>query len=114
MTVLLPEQEAALRLMRRFEQHGDRRFSDPVLDSGVEYGEAGAFLLGRDLRELCDGPGEADAVRRFLQRIQDPDFVVPLHLPWTIASADDDQRFTRLAEALERGFELRSSAEMVP
>lgn len=95
-------------LMRRYEQDGDRRFSDPVLDSGVEYGEAGAFLLGRDLRELCGGPGEADAVQRFLQCVRDPNFVVPIYLAGMVGKDDDDRMFARLAAALARGFESTS------
>jgi len=63
-------------LMHVYEQDGERRFSDEVLDAGVEYSEAGAYLLGRDLRKLCAEGDERTIVERFLAAIQDPNMGV--------------------------------------
>jgi predicted nucleotidyltransferase len=44
----------------------DRRFSDEVVKAGISYAQAGAFLLGLDLRALCN-EREAAAVRNFIR-----------------------------------------------
>lgn len=91
-------------LMRRYEEDGDRRFGDDVLDAGVEYEEAGAFLLGRDLRTLCTTSQEVDVARRFLQQVCDPDFQIPIEL-LRVGSLDEDRPpFVRQFAALARGF----------
>ncbi|MGH9160107.1 MAG: hypothetical protein ACRD2X_08995 [Vicinamibacteraceae bacterium] len=43
-------------ILRRYEESGERRFSDEMLDSGIQYDEAGAYLLGRDLKSLVLPP----------------------------------------------------------
>jgi predicted nucleotidyltransferase len=66
-----------------YEDDGERRFSDEVLDAGIDYNEAGAYLLGRDLARLCTEQDERDAVERFLHAIPQTD--------------EDEERNTRAA-----------------
>lgn len=68
-----------------YEEDGERRFSDEVLDGGVDYSEAGAYLLGRDLARLCTRHDERDAVERFFLSISQGD--------------EDEGRNTRAARA---------------
>lgn len=49
-----------------YGEDGERRFNDEVLDAGIDYSEAGPYLLGRDLFRLCTECDERDAVDRFL------------------------------------------------
>jgi predicted nucleotidyltransferase len=79
-----------------YEEDGERRFSDEVLEAGVDYSEAGAYLLGRDLARLCTEHDERDAVERFLHAIPQSD-------------EDEEQntraaRFARQSTALARGW----------
>lgn len=60
-------------IMDKFEEDGDRRFSDEVLDAGVQYDVAGAFLLGRDLARLCTSQDEIAVVSRFLRELSGGD-----------------------------------------
>jgi predicted nucleotidyltransferase len=94
-----------LLIMACYEAETDRRFGDDVLAAGVEYDEAGAFLLGRDLQRICRAPVETGAVEKFLQRVTDPGFDVPARsfgrLSDEEAGADAHRR--RCA-ALARGF----------
>jgi predicted nucleotidyltransferase len=56
----------------------DRRFSNEVVQAGIPFAHAGAFLLGFDLRALCD-EREAAAVRQFIRMSQEkgaPDLVL--------------------------------------
>jgi predicted nucleotidyltransferase len=48
----------------------ERRYSQPVVDAGVQYEQAGAFLLGQDLASLVDGR-ERDLIKRFLTKLRD-------------------------------------------
>jgi predicted nucleotidyltransferase len=89
-------------LMQRYEEDSDRRFGDEVLDAGVEYDEAGPYLLGRDLRTLCTAEDEVQAVERFLQRVCDPNFVVPI--PVRRLPGLDEDHLARAFAALARGF----------
>ncbi len=57
------------RMVEVYEEDGERRFSDEVLDAGVDYSEAGAYLLGRDLARLCTEHDERDVVERFFDAI---------------------------------------------
>ena len=70
-----------------YGEDGERRFSDEVLDAGVDYNEAGAYLLGRDLARLCTEDDERDAVERFLH---------------AIARSDEDEEGTTRAASLAR------------
>jgi predicted nucleotidyltransferase len=79
-----------------YEQDGERRFSDDVLDGGVDYNEVGAYLLGRDLARLCTEHDERDAVERFLDAIRQSD---EDEEPSTRAA-----RFARQSAALARGW----------
>jgi len=79
-----------------YEEDGERRFSDEVLDAGVDYSEAGAYLLGRDLARLCAERDERDAVERFLHAIPE-------------RHEDEERnthaaRFARQSSALARGW----------
>lgn len=93
-------------LMHKYEEVGDRRFSDEVLDAHVEYEEAGAYLLGRDLRALCSTEDERHTVERFLDHVGHPDFQVPATLSRMagIGAENSDLPFARDVAALEGGF----------
>lgn len=54
------------RILDVYENAGDRRFCDAVLDAGVDYSEAGAYLLGCDLSRLCADEDERAVVQRFI------------------------------------------------
>ena len=93
-------------LMHAYEEDGERRFSDEVLDAGVDYTEAGAYLLGRDLAGLCSAEDEREAIDRFLQRFADPDDSIHAAATW-LAEQEEDNRarqFSREIAALRRGF----------
>ncbi len=57
-------------ILERYEIDGERRFGEEVYDAGLDYGRAGAFLLGQDLARLCK-EDEAALVARFVQAVQD-------------------------------------------
>jgi predicted nucleotidyltransferase len=96
-----------LVILDTYAEDADRRFGDDVLDSGLQYDEAGAFLLGRDLRTLCVMSEEADTVHRFLTRVTSRDFQFPPHLvAWrAIESEARDTLFGRQLRALALGFD---------
>ena len=48
----------------------ERRFATEVIDAGVQYEHASAFLLGDDLRQLVNA-AERQAVHEFLTRVRD-------------------------------------------
>ena len=48
----------------------ERRFADDVLDAGIPYEHASAYLLGQDLRQLVNGT-ERTAVDDFVARVRD-------------------------------------------
>lgn len=56
-----------------YGEDGERRFSDDVFNAGVEYSEAGAYLLGRDLACLCTERDERDTVDRFVHAMSQRD-----------------------------------------
>jgi predicted nucleotidyltransferase len=96
-----------LLILDKYAEDGERRFGDEVLDAGLQYDEAGAFLLGHDLRALCVMPEDADTVRRFLQRVMGRDFQFPIHMVRWHATEDDANEglFGRQFRALARGFD---------
>lgn len=83
-------------IVEAYGEDGERRFSDEVLDAGVDYSEAGAYLLGRDLVRLCTERDERDAVDRFLHAMSQRDE----------GEAQDAKaaRFVRQRAALARGW----------
>lgn len=83
-------------IVEDYEKDGEKRFTDEVLDAGVDYNEAGAYLLGRDLAHLCTKDDERDAVERFLHAIPRSD---EDEEPNTRAA-----RFARQSTALARGW----------
>jgi predicted nucleotidyltransferase len=93
-------------ILRQYEKTGDRRFSDEVLDSRVEYGEAGAYLLGLDVRMLCATQAEVDHVERFLRTVGDPEFQIPIDVAGIagLDGPDVDQRSAQQFAACSRGF----------
>lgn len=97
--------EDLLVLMHKYED-GDRRFSDEILAAGVEYDEAGAYLLGRDLRELFSTDDELQTIEQFMARIGSADFQIPPTLARLAAFSEEDDRsrFPRILTAFERGF----------
>jgi predicted nucleotidyltransferase len=93
-------------LLRGYEEAGDRRFSDDVLNAGVEYDEAGAYLLGRDLKSLVATGAEADVIERFIQRVCDADFQAPVALfPFIAVAEDGTSPLAREFAAFARGFQ---------
>ena len=60
-------------VMAFYESEGERRFTEEVIASGVDYDSAGAYLLGMDLARLCTAPDERSAVEQFLEQISDED-----------------------------------------
>jgi len=98
--------EDVLAILRRYEERGERRFGDEVIESGVEYDAAGAYLLGRDLRALCVGRDEITVVESFLERVGDPDFMAPHGLRRFVVLDDDESErpFARELGALIMGF----------
>jgi predicted nucleotidyltransferase len=98
-----------LLILDRYAEDGERRFGDDVLDAAIQYDEAGAFLLGRDLRTSCRGRSESEesaAVRQLLQRTTDPDFQIPPRLLHQHATAeyDTDDLSERQLKAMALGF----------
>jgi predicted nucleotidyltransferase len=96
-----------LTILRAYEEDGARRFSDDVLDAGVQYDEAGAFLLGHDLKALCPkATDERDVVQQFVRHVGDPEFHVPVSLVRVVGPNDDDveRPFVREVAAFARGF----------
>ncbi|MPY86915.1 MAG: hypothetical protein GEU99_03240 [Luteitalea sp.] len=98
--------EDILVIIDTYEEDTERRFSDEVLDAGIQYDEAGAFLLGRDLQARCTSAYEADVVRRFLGRVSDPDFQLPAHVARRRVSDEEgaESMLGRQLAALARGF----------
>ncbi len=47
-----------------------RRFSDEVLDHGLDYEQVSAFLLGKDIGVMADA-GDREAITTFLSRLRD-------------------------------------------
>jgi predicted nucleotidyltransferase len=95
-----------LLILEHYEEEGDRRFGADLVDTGIPYDEAGAFLFGRDLRALCAGPHDVETVARFLQRVTHEDFVVPRYLlRYRTDSEDADRRdILRRLTAFGRAF----------
>lgn len=100
-----------LIIMDRYEEGTERRFSNDVLDAGVQYDEAGALLLGQDLRALCRASEEAGDIRRFLRHVTDPDvYLAPDVGRGRLNYTDDESRGRRQLQALARGFGETSSS----
>ena len=59
-------------LLSRYQADSDRVFTEAIIDAGLEYSLASAFLLGRDLRALCTEE-EMELVRRFIALVGDED-----------------------------------------
>jgi predicted nucleotidyltransferase len=55
-------------MLQRYEKDSDRRFSDGVFDAGVSFEQAGAFLLGLDVANLCT-PNEARLVDNLISQV---------------------------------------------
>lgn len=98
--------EDVASIMHAYEEAGERRFGDEVIDASVDYTEAGAFLLGRDLGRLCAEPDERDAVERFLRVISETgsDAVVVPGWPSYEGQNLRAERFARQSGALVRGW----------
>jgi predicted nucleotidyltransferase len=90
-------------IMHVYEDDGERRFSDEVLDAGVEYSEAGAYLLGRDLSRLCADDDERAIVNRFVEVIRDPAVGVS---DWPLSEGPHSarERFAGESRAFARGW----------
>lgn len=57
-------------LLSRYQADSDRVFTEAIIDAGLEYSLASAFLLGRDLRALCTEE-QVELVRRFIALVSD-------------------------------------------
>lgn len=93
-----------LLMLDEYGEDGDRRFGDDILEAGVDYETAGAFLLGQDLQAVCATAEEQELVRTFLRRVTEPDFLLPLYLRRRQPSEGDGRQnlvgrqFTALAD----------------
>lgn len=98
--------EDLVLILRRYAEDGDRRFGDDVIDADVQYADAGAFLLGRDLHALCTMPDEIEAVRRFFPWAADRGFDIPRDPVRRDRNdeEEEDAQFVRWWRALARGF----------
>jgi predicted nucleotidyltransferase len=88
---ILREKDLAdvLVILDKYSEDDERRFSDAVLDEGLDYDEAGAFLLGQDLRSLCATTDEESTIRSFIERVAHQDFLIPAH-PIRARARDDE------------------------
>jgi predicted nucleotidyltransferase len=66
----LKDLEDFAHVLREYENNSDRRFSGAVIDAEVNYDAAGAFLLGQDLRQLCNNE-EATLVMNCITVLED-------------------------------------------
>lgn len=99
----------------------DRRFSDEVVKAGISFAHTGSFLLGFDLRALCD-EREAAALRNFIRISQEngaSDLVLEHRIDVEDQEDDDDdcddeeddrnkrnERVLKHLQAFSRGFEI--------
>jgi predicted nucleotidyltransferase len=96
-----------LVILDKYSEEGDRRFSEAVLDERLDYDEAGAFLLGQDLRSLCARPDEESEIRLFIERVAHQDFLVPVQSIRARARGDEESgegTCLRQLIAFARGF----------
>jgi predicted nucleotidyltransferase len=96
-----------LVILDKYAEDGDRRFSDAVMDQSIDYDEAGAFLLAQDLRSLSATSDEESAIRLFIERVTQQDFLVPAHPIRARARSDEDSGESTCARhlaAFARGF----------
>jgi predicted nucleotidyltransferase len=98
--------EDLVRLMEKHEET-DRRFSDDVLDADIDYEQAGAYLLGRDLGQLCVVADEVATVERFLRQVLDSERQMLIEREDLSAEGEEqgELRVARDLSALKRGFE---------
>ena len=98
--------EDVAAIMHAYEDAGERRFSDEVIEAAVDYAEAGSYLLGRDLDRLCAEPDERDAVERFFRAIaeQGNDAVGIPGWPSYEDQNMREERSARQSSALVRGW----------
>jgi predicted nucleotidyltransferase len=94
-------------ILRNYAIDSDMRFSDPVLEANVTFDVAGALLIGRELRSLCN-PSEVEVVETFLGRIsnaEDPAFrIFAGDLPSFDNDQDRDNEARQLIGAFRLGF----------
>lgn len=103
--------EDFVELLKRYEQEGDRRFSDAVFDAGVNFEEAGAFLLGVDLARLCT-PKETGLVQSFVSEANDDEHSALVAVRRLRPGTDDsDAGFEQLIAAFARGVEHRRTED---
>ncbi len=108
----LKDLQDLVRLMRKYEEDSDRRFSDEVLDAALDYEQAGAYLLGRDLARLCTELDEVSVVDRFLGQVFDSERRMLLEREdlFPQSTEQGELRLARDLAALARGFhETRTS-----
>lgn len=92
-------------ILERYEQSSERWFSDHVIAAELsDFGLAGAFLLGCDLRALCTR-GEIHDVGTFMDYVERPG---PYRNLFTSSPGYDweqaDEATGRILEAFRRGF----------
>ncbi len=93
------------RILDVYEDAGDRRFSDAVLDAGVDHSEAGGYLLGCDLARLCADNDERAVVQRFVDLLSAEDDAASAADPlFRDAETGRGQRFGLEMVAFGRGW----------
>jgi predicted nucleotidyltransferase len=94
-------------VLRDYEGDSDRRFSSAVIDAEINYDAAGAFLLGQDLRNICND-AEVDVVKQCLARLDDqhgPAKQIFLRaLPQFQSEEQSEREANALLEAFKKGF----------
>lgn len=100
--------EDFVELLQRYEQDGERRFSDAIFDARVSFEEAGAFLLGMELACLCT-PAEAPLAENFISQTsseEHPAFAA-LRRARPRVDGSNGPGIERLFRAFELGFQRR-------
>jgi predicted nucleotidyltransferase len=106
-----PEREKDLEslasLLVRYEDQSDRRFGGEIIKAGIQYSEAGAYLLGHDLGAICNAQ-ETQAVRRFVELAQNEENAASIRLARyapAILGEDKSEKMRSQISAFSAGFE---------
>ena len=95
--------------MRMYGDDSTRRFDDVVINAGVQYDAAGAFLLGLDVSTICSS-SERKLVKSFLPKLTEGG-ALTLFARSTVRTMDEPEEQEVMAGALinafEAGFNLR-------
>ena len=93
-------------MWQQYHIDSEGRFFEPVVNLGVPYDYAGAFLIGFELRPVID-PIEKDMVIRFFERVRDardPDYILDrLVQRWPRGWPDAEDNVLKCVAAMEQG-----------